>query len=424
MVPSRIPPGSASRRGGGRGGRRGRGAARFSVACATALAAWAPASADAAKPVRVVVLAGQSNMVGFGDPAELPPDLASQEDVWYDHHNPAARDGGPYAGATSTDWEPLAPMGTPAVHGPEITFGHAVAAARPEAQLALVKMSMSGTNILEHWARGLAPSAEAPAKSQLYHALLGDLDSATYSEESGNALLYPAEETRVDAALARLAADGAEYRVSAVLWMQGENEAGWDAASGYEDTLTALIAAWRQDLGEPKLPVVLGRISDNLYAKNGGPIPASEDANVDAVRAAQEAVAEADPFVEWVDTDDLPPRPGDPYHFSSEGYRTLGERFAVAYLALAPPLGGGGSGGSGSSASGAGTGASGAMTGATSGGANEASGAGNPDQPAPAGGEEGEGCAHTQSPPVRLQAWLALIALGAVAWWARSTRRR
>ncbi|WP_437492135.1 sialate O-acetylesterase [Sorangium sp. So ce1014] len=291
-----------------------------------------------AQPVKVFVLAGQSNMVGYGVGAALPAEIQSQPDIWYDHHNPDARQGGPYAAATSADWGPLEPKGEARRYGPEITFGRAMAEAYPEHRIAIVKVAQGGTNLVEHWGRGLAPDPEVLYKSQLYHALLGKLDSATYAGD--RALRYPDEPTRLDNALARLESEGHDVEIAALLWMQGENEAGWSAAFSYGDTLRAFIAAVRADLGVPELPVVLGRISDNLYPANGGPIAAGKEANIDAVRAAQVTVAEEDRRVAWVDTDDFTPRPpSDAWHFDSAAYQLLGQRFAEAYLALAAEAG-------------------------------------------------------------------------------------
>ncbi|WP_437909702.1 sialate O-acetylesterase [Sorangium sp. So ce327] len=316
-----------------------------------------------AQPVKVFVLAGQSNMVGYGVGRQLPVELQSQPDVWYDHYNPDAREGGPYAAATSADWGPLEPKGEARRYGPEITFGRAIAAAYPEHRIAIVKMAQGGTNLVDHWGRGLAPDPEVLYKSQLYHALLGKLDSATY--EGDRALRYPEEVTRLDGALARLESEGHPYEIAALVWMQGENEAGWSAAFSYGDTLRGFIAAIRADLGVPGLPVVLGRVSDNLYPANGGPIAAGKEANIDAVRAAQVTVAEEDPRAAWVDTDDFTVRaPDDAYHFDSAAYQLLGERFAEAYLALVREEGSS----TASSASSAGSAAAGGG-GATGGGA-------------------------------------------------------
>ncbi|WP_437291134.1 sialate O-acetylesterase [Sorangium sp. So ce406] len=342
-----------------------------------------------AQPVKVFVLAGQSNMVGFGVGADLPVELRSQPDIWYDHFNPDARQGGPYAAATSTDWGPLEPKGEARRYGPEITFGRTIAAAYPEHRIAIVKVSQGGTNLVDHWGRGLPPDPEALYKSQLYHALFGKLDSATYADD--RALEYPEEVTRLDNALARLESEGHDVEIAALVWMQGENEAGWSAAFRYGDALRAFIAAVRGDLGVPDLPVVLGRVSDNLYPANGGPIAVGREANIDAVRAAQVTVADEDPRVAWVDTDDFAPRsPDDTYHFDSAAYQVLGQRFADAYIALASAegsssassatgagstgAGGGGatagssgSAGGGSSATGGGSGATGSSAAATGG---------------------------------------------------------
>ncbi|WP_199693685.1 sialate O-acetylesterase, partial [Sorangium cellulosum] len=316
-----------------------------------------------AQPVKVFVLAGQSNMVGFGVGADLPVELRSQPDIWYDHFNPDARQGGPYAAATSTDWGPLEPKGEARRYGPEITFGRAIAAAYPEHRIAIVKVSQGGTNLVDHWGRGLPPDPESLYKSQLYHALLGKLDSATYADDQ--ALEYPDEVTRLDNALARLESEGHAVEIAALVWMQGENEAGWSAAFRYGDALRDFIAAVREDVGVPRLPVVLGRVSDNLYPANGGPIAVGREANIDAVRAAQVTVAEEDPRVAWVDTDDFAPRsPDDTYHFDSAAYQVLGQRFADAYIALASAEG---SSSASSSATSAGS------TGAAGGGATAAS---------------------------------------------------
>ncbi|WP_438001589.1 sialate O-acetylesterase [Sorangium sp. So ce185] len=326
-----------------------------------ALAISLSASA-AAQPVKLFVLAGQSNMVGYGVGTALPAELQSQPDIWYDHHNPDAREGGPYAAATSTDWGPLEPKGEARRYGPEITFGHAMAAAYPEHRIAIVKLAQGGTNLVDHWGRGLGPDPEVLYKSQLYHALLGKLDSATYTGD--RALRYPDEPTRLDNALARLESEGHDVEIAGLLWMQGENEAGWAAAFTYGDTLRGFIAAIREDLGAPGLPVVLGRISDNLYPANGGPIAAGKEANIDAVRAAQVAVAEEDPRVAWVDTDDFAPRRADDtWHFDSAAYQLLGERFAEAYLALVAETGSPGASsanGAASAGAGGGDGAAGA----------------------------------------------------------------
>jgi hypothetical protein len=391
----------------------------------------------------VFVLAGQSNMVGRGDPGTaeaptLPAELALQSDVLFDHYNPDARpDSGDdrYTGTTSTDWEPLSVKG--GRFGPELTFARDVKAARPGRKIAIVKMAQNGTNIYEHWQRGLpevpldpdAPNETPPAfKSQLYHALLGGLDSAKYSVETKNPLRYPDEPTRLDRALNRLTQQGQTYELGAFVWMQGENEANGSltTAQNYAKTLPAFIAAVREDLKTPDLPFVIGRVSDNLYPQNGGPVRPERSTSIDAVRAAQQAVDDADPNVALINTDDLPPKPDEAiplnFHFDSAGYLTMGERFAAAYLSLRPSGGAAGAAGAagGTGASG-GTGggpvlglggAGGAAAGAAGAGVSNASGGGGDD-----------GCSYGGRSCAPLAAAFAAVAAGVAAVARRRSRR-
>nr|MCU0682813.1 sialate O-acetylesterase [Polyangiaceae bacterium] len=214
--------------------------------------------------------------------------------------------------------------------------------------------------------------------------------------------------------------------MAGVLWMQGENEAGrkLSIAQEYQQRLTALIAAMRQDLKTPALPFVLGRVSDNLYARNGGPIDPERDSSIDTVRAAQEQVAKDIPQVAWIDTDDFLPREDDPYHFDSNAYLIMGERFADAFRNLAPGGGGGQSGAAGhSGAGGAGAGAGGtagavggpAGTGGTGIAGASAGASGSPTNPG--GDDDGSGgCACTvgtsRATPLVSLFSLALAALG------------
>jgi hypothetical protein len=245
-----------------------------------------------------------------------------------------------------------------------------VKAGLPDKQTAIVKVAQGGSNLVEHWGRGLPADPEMQKKSQLYHALMGTLDSATYGDSTGNPLAYPNEITRLDGALARLDAEERAWEIGCFVWAQGENEAFWSAANQYEGALAAFVAALREDLGRPDMPFVLARLSNQVSASNGGGAP---DAGVAAVRSAQEAVALNVPSVAWVDTDDLPGA-GDHLHFTSEGYRQLGARLATSCLDLmdepSSGSGGGGSGGSGAGAGGA-TGAGGDGAGAAGAGSSD-----------------------------------------------------
>jgi len=377
-----------------------RGVAPAALLVAAGLALLGQARAE---EVSVFIVAGQSNALGYGLEADLPAPLVSQPDVFYDFWATTARlPGGDYEVSVSTAWGPLEPKalqdGGPRRFGPELSFGRAVADGMPGERVAVLKACGGGTNILEHWERGVAPDPDYPEKSQLYHALLGSLDTATYPE-----LAYPAEVTRLDSALSRLTARGDTYRIAAVVWLQGENEAGWSAAYTYEEHLRGFIADLRSDLGEPALPFVMTKLSLNAAATNGGQLP---DAGVAAVRDAQTSVAATDPAIALVDVDDVAPDEPGGLHFTSEGYLTIGERLGAAYLALESGAGGGATSSSGSASSGGGGEPS-----ATASGSSASSGVGGAGGGSGAEDDAGGGCSAAGQGDRAATGWSAALAL-------------
>ena len=112
------------------------------------------------------------------------------------------------------------------------------------------------------------------------------------------------------------------------VWMQGERDAKEGHDDVYAKSLAALIEQFRTDLGRKDVNAVIGRLSDCLNGEKGW----------DEVRKAQVAVADADPRVAWIETDDLNgPRNG--LHYAKEGYVEMGKRFAESALKLikSPP---------------------------------------------------------------------------------------
>jgi len=111
-------------------------------------------------------------------------------------------------------------------------------------------------------------------------------------------------------------------------WMQGERDAKENLSAGYADALRQLIANLRRDLQQPAMNVVIGRISDFVT-----------DASWTALRAAQIAVANADPHGAWLDCDDLNDFDTNgvktnSLHYTKEGYALLGRRYARQAKAL------------------------------------------------------------------------------------------
>ncbi len=301
------------------------------------------------KPVKVFVLAGQSNMAGAGTNGEAPAGYAPQPNVWYDASNVNEHTDG---------WVPLSfgpflnkPTGWG--FGPELSFGRTLAAAMPDEQVAIVKVTRGGTN-LNYW---------ATAGQAGHDALFERITAVT---------------ARLDAQ--QTAGEIPGYEFAGLIWMQGEGDAdGWggNPHETYAERFAGLVAKVRHATGEPELPVVLGRISEkigptfsrdttkgtrrysqsfkNAYpdivaAKPGRVLPDTMDNltnddrlwgpvalqhRLDRVRLEQVEFAETmDDFAAWVDTDDLPMT--DSWHFNGAGQIALGERFADAYLEVVP----------------------------------------------------------------------------------------
>ncbi len=130
------------------------------------------------------------------------------------------------------------------------------------------------------------------------------------------------------------AVQGEKIKTATFVWMQGERDAFEKHGDVYAETLAGLLAQLKRDLGCKRVNFVIGRISDfdmeNKRYKHWT-----------IVRKAQVKVAEADPHGAWVDTDDLNDgknRNGkmvaNDLHYSVEGYRKLGRRFAEKAIEL------------------------------------------------------------------------------------------
>ncbi len=108
------------------------------------------------------------------------------------------------------------------------------------------------------------------------------------------------------------------------VWMQGERDAKTGHGAVYRQSLEGLLTQLRADLQPRDVCVVIGRISRHGL----GMYPDWE-----TVRQAQVEVAERDPLAAWVDTDDLNGA-GNDLHYTEEGYRELGRRFAEKVIML------------------------------------------------------------------------------------------
>lgn len=231
----------------------------------------------ATPPLKVFVLAGQSNMYGGGHVSRLPDDLRyPQQDAWFFH------DG---------RWLPVAPRTIQEGFGPELSFARHMTAALGE-PIGIIKLSPGGTNLAEQW------SPQNPGS--LYHQLLEQVRTAQADRP---------------------------IQIAGMLWVQGEADARYENfGPRYQRNLENFIRRTRQDYGAPEMPFIAGRVNPPADWP-GGPIFHWRD-------DVRKGIENADvPRYRYINLDDIPKRE-DNLHYTSEGQIIMGERLAVAMLEM------------------------------------------------------------------------------------------
>jgi hypothetical protein len=247
----------------------------------------------AAAPIKVFILAGQSN-AGGGIRSTPPAPLDGPQASLFQYKIQTNDQD------ESTDWGPLRPLigqGEPG-WGTELSFAKAMEQ-RSGAPIAIIKTTVNGSNLWGQW----LPSANN---------------------------LYPWMMTKINSSLSQLTALGYQPDLSGFLWIQGEGDANILAnAQVYDENLASLASALRFDLGTPNLPFILNEAHVNLARPLGTslpPVPAPTS-TVQALRESQQNAADLDPNMYMVNFDDLPLGP-DYVHWTSETHLELGRRFA------------------------------------------------------------------------------------------------
>ncbi len=273
------------------------------------LACIGPASAEHRE---VILLGGQSNMVGGGDINRIPasdPLRSPLEDVLF-YYRPQG--GGAVLPANS--WVDLQVGGSGgSLFGPELSFGHALNRLDPGGNYALIKYAQNGTDVHTNW----------------------------NPEVSDN--VYSVFRETVASALQALIDAGDTYEIVGMLWTQGIRD-GKDArsASQYQEDLEDLISDVRLNYGSD-IPVFISRLSVDMVAANvGAPGECRVDRNtpvcpddptlpnygLTGIRMGQEGVAADDPLAYLIDTDAFEVVGS---HFTTNGSIALGEAFATSY---------------------------------------------------------------------------------------------
>jgi hypothetical protein len=246
----------------------------------------------------VIILAGQSNFVGRGDPTLLPAQFVES------CGGGAENDGGSYDGAllmhdsiapggfaaSSDGWTSMRPQeadGFGAFFGPELSLAAALGRRSPPdaPRVCIAKFGMGSTAIGNEWA----------------------LDGEHFA--------------RFVAFCRRVLAEAPQpARLGGLCWLQGESDSSSAAgARAYEARLVALVSRLRAELAAPALPIVASEVvwaGKHVAAVNGG------------IRGATSQLAPS----EWCSAAGL--TTGDDAHLDSSSLLVVGERFAAALHTL------------------------------------------------------------------------------------------
>ncbi len=193
-------------------------------------------------------------------------------------------------------------------HRPEEAFTPAVEKALGKDHVIVVQDALGGQPIQRWYKKWKSPTGEKPE-------MTGDL--------------YDRLMEKVKPAI-----EGKKLASVTFIWMQGERDAKMEWSAVYEESLVGLYKQLSKDLDRDDMNFVIGRLSD-FDLKN------EKYAHWTKLREIQVKVADSSPRFVWVNTDDLNDgtnRRGkaikDDLHYSADGYKTLGKRFAASALEL------------------------------------------------------------------------------------------
>jgi len=233
------------------------------------------------KEYKVVLMGGQSNMVGKGK----MKDLEKQ-----DFGNISYFDFG------------LEPDFTNSVDnfGPEVGVAEALNNEFSNDNFILIKYAIGGSSLLDwspNYSKEKAEITGYPEFGNMYNSLFAKIDSVM---------------------------PGLNYEIVAFLWMQGERDARIpEAGKDYYNNFKQLIDSLRNDLNKPNLPIIYGKISP----------PKSRYPALDTVLLAQLKINRDIENTYIIDTDDIETW-ADSTHYSSNGQLKLGKKFGAKLVEI------------------------------------------------------------------------------------------
>lgn len=267
-------------------------------------------SLQASETVHVVLLGGQSNMVGVANYDDLSDEDKKRVNA-VSARVQISRDGRSAASLSYVNSKGDAKKR----FGPELFIGVTLAEANPKQEYLFIKTARGGTSLYGAW------NPDWSAKKAM------EVEKGT---EKQTKKYYNLHLAAIRDNLEKLERKNRPYRIIGMAWMQGENDAAREvSARRYEANLKKLIAGYRRELDIHDLPFVCVQIN-SVY----GDFPAGPK----MVRKAFVNVAEADPKVEVIRT--MAERPAtdfpkvDGTHYNAEGQKRLGIAMAKALLGM------------------------------------------------------------------------------------------
>ena len=176
-------------------------------------------------------------------------------------------------------------------------FIPAVQAAYGAGNVIVIKNAEGGKPISMWYKAWTSSKGEKPKKTgQLYDALIKQVKEKT---------------------------DGVKIKSVTFIWMQGESDVKAGHVEVYTKSFKGLLGQLEKDLGRKDINVIIGRLSD--YGLKKRPNPKWKE-----MRKVQMSLADKNPRVVWVDTDDLNGEKHELHYVRPDGYRKLGERYVEA----------------------------------------------------------------------------------------------
>lgn len=270
------------------------------------------------KEVHVVLLGGQSNMVGHGDYDKLDNALklrikkVAQRVLLSTSNNP------------KVEPKPLSYYITEKTSkynfdkhfGPELFIGLTLAEAHPNQEYLLIKKAVGGTSLYGAWRADWTNESAKAAERGI---------------ERQTMQLYKTHVNNIETQLSRLKSKGKAYKIIGMAWMQGEADTNKDfTASSYGENLTSLVRSYRKQFNISKMPFVIGQVNV---------LPRKYKAGPDLVRSSMQFLANSDKNIDIVNTSidgkwtDYP-KHTDNLHYNAEGQKRLGIALGEKLLKL------------------------------------------------------------------------------------------